>query len=599
MKYIKEIAPILALSVLASCGQQSDIPKADKFPGFVQIGTDKETSRLFVDLDSVTRNNDGVISFKLLRVIDSGYAIQDAVTNCRDNFQGLIGTKFTNEAESDSEYPGDVHPLLYKSNPAFLAMVNKVCEKADESRMITGAFDDIKALELVYGPYHPEAKAAYWTGINPPATLSQSASSFTKTDGLVKINFSQEYREGNDTKRILLTQTNPAEGGNDCHACGVLLGATIFVHVGDKWRIESENRYLDVVGANGEPPVLAWTNIGKDEHVITVKMTDMHQGVVEGFIGIYKLGISGWQPLLEFNEEGESLSDIRLTFSNVNSKQTYADALITVENESEGAKTIKEKKFIFNGSQYLLHSPDESMVKADLNSQPQSLVQTAKMVDSSSAPQQNVQAIQTQNSAVDNQNHSNQSALSESSSSAMVNRMLEFALNDGGLSHESEIQQIKLQLEGLPIPEKGNKKAARAINDKGLASSKEYDFNNAVKFFEEANSLDKSDIEIISNLGFSYLKQGNLDLAQQAIITTLTMSPGRATAWANLGEVFGARGDLSHVVACFSNTYRFSKDRLKTHLFMKKLNETENMENIRQARAIAIDWAAKSYPDIN
>jgi tetratricopeptide (TPR) repeat protein len=587
VKYIKEIAPIFALSVLASCGQQSDTPKADKFPGFVQIGTDKETSRLFVDIESVTRNNDGVISFKLLRVIDSGYAIQDAVTNCRDNFQGLIGTKFTADGASDSEYPGDVHPLLYKSNPAFLAMVNKVCEKADESRMITGAFDDIKALELVYGPYHPEVKAAYWTGINPPASLSQSASSFTKTDGLVKIVFSQEYREGNDTKRILLTQTNPAEGGNDCHACGVLLGATIFVHVGDKWRIESENRYLDVVGANGEPPELTWTNIGKDEHVITVKMTDMHQGVVEGFIGIYKLGISGWQPLLELNEEGESLSDIRLAFSNVNSKQAYAEALIRVENESQGAKTVTEKKFIFNGSQYLLHSPDSS------------LAQTAKRVDSTSTPQQNIQAIQAQNSVVDNQNYSNQSALSESSPSAMVNRMLEFALNDGGLSQESEIQQIKLQLEGLPKPEKGNKKVARAINDKGLASSKEYDFNNAVKLFEEANSLDKSDIEIISNLGFSYLKQGNLDLAQQAIITTLTMSPGRATAWANLGEVFGAKGDISHAVACFSNTYRFSKDRLKTQIFMKKLNETENIENIKQARAIAIDWAAKSYPDIN
>ena len=54
----------------------------------------------------------------------------------------------------------------------------------------------------------------------------------------------------------------------------------------------------------------------------------------------------------------------------------------------------------------------------------------------------------------------------------MVMRMLEYALNDGGLSHESEIQQTKLQIESLPRPAKGNKKAARAINAKGLASSK-------------------------------------------------------------------------------------------------------------------------------
>ena len=180
----------------------------------------------------------------------------------------------------------------------------------------------------------------------------------------------------------------------------------------------------------------------------------------------------------------------------------------------------------------------------------------------------------------------------------MVMRMLEYALDDGGLNHESEIQETKLQIESLPRPAKGNKKAARMFNADGLASSKNYDFNNAVKMFEEANKLDKSDIEIASNLGFSYFKQGNLDLAQQAITTTLIMSPGRATAWANLGEIFGTRGDVNRAVACFSNTYRFSKDRLKTHQFMKKLNETEDVATVKQARTEAINWAEKAYPNL-
>jgi TonB family protein len=181
----------------------------------------------------------------------------------------------------------------------------------------------------------------------------------------------------------------------------------------------------------------------------------------------------------------------------------------------------------------------------------------------------------------------------------MVMRMLEYALVDGGLGHESEIQQTKLKIESSPKPIKGNKKAARAFNAKGLASSKDYDFNNAVKMFEEANKLDQSDIEIISNLGFAYLKQGNFDQAQQAITTTLTMSADRATAWENLAEVFGLKGDVSKAVACFSNTYRFSKNRFKTHQFMKNLNDSEDVENIKQARAKAITWAEKAYPDIS
>ena len=181
----------------------------------------------------------------------------------------------------------------------------------------------------------------------------------------------------------------------------------------------------------------------------------------------------------------------------------------------------------------------------------------------------------------------------------MIMRMLEYALNDGGLSHESEIQQTKLQIESLPRPAKGNKKAARAINAKGLASLKESDFNNAVKMFEEANKLAKSDIEIVNNLGFSYLKQGNLDSAQQTITIALTMSPDRATAWENLGEVFGVKGDVNKAVACFSNAYRFSKDRLKMHQYMKKLNEKEDVKNLKQARAKAINWAEKSYLNIS
>ena len=117
--------------------------------------------------------------------------------------------------------------------------------------------------------------------------------------------------------------------------------------------------------------------------------------------------------------------------------------------------------------------------------------------------------------------------------------------------------------------------------------------------FEEANKLDKSDIEIINNLGFSYLKQGNFVSAQQTITIALTMSPDRAAAWENLGEVFGVKGDISKAVACFSNAYRFSKDRLKLHQYMKKINEQEEVKNLKQARAKAINWAEKSYLNIS
>ena len=177
----------------------------------------------------------------------------------------------------------------------------------------------------------------------------------------------------------------------------------------------------------------------------------------------------------------------------------------------------------------------------------------------------------------------------------MVMRLLDYAMQNGGLNHEVEIQQTKLLLDSAPRPAIGNKKAAKLLNVKGLALSNKGEFNHAVKLFEEANKLDPSDVEIVNNLGFSYLKQGNLKLALKTVTIALTLSPGRATAWENLGEIFGLKGDISKAVASFSNAYRFSKDRLKMHQHMKKLNENEAVKPLKQARAKAMHWAETAY----
>ncbi|WP_262965488.1 tetratricopeptide repeat protein [Methylobacter psychrophilus] len=184
---------------------------------------------------------------------------------------------------------------------------------------------------------------------------------------------------------------------------------------------------------------------------------------------------------------------------------------------------------------------------------------------------------------------------SADTSQTMVMHMLEYALNADGLSHESVLQETKLQIENLAKPEKGNKKAARVINLKGLAALKEGDFNKAVELFEKANKLDASDVEIINNLGFSYLKKGDFNAAQQVIISALTLSPGRTTAWENLGEVFGKKGEVNKALACFSNAYRFSKDRLTLHQYMKGRNQKEDDKRLKQAREKAINWAEKIY----
>lgn len=353
---VKIIAYSSIALLLAACSQ-SDQTKPDQFPGFVQIGTDPQASRLFVDLDSVKRDADGSVMFKQLRVLDTGYAIYDAVTNCRDTYQGFAGNQFNKEGVSEASYPADTGVSAYRDQPALSALVNKVCEKADESRVIVGAFDDIKALELVYGPYRPELKAAYWTNINLPAGLAQSSSEFSGKDGIVKIVFSEEYRQGNDTKHIVFTQTQLADGSNECHLCGPLLGAITFVRVGDKWRIESDNRYLDIMGVYGAPPELSWINLGKNTYGISAKITDMHQGVISAYLGIYTLKDTGWNQILESLDESETISDLRLKLDNVQPEQNYPDATVLVDFDDQGKTSVVEKKYSFDGTRYQLKTP--------------------------------------------------------------------------------------------------------------------------------------------------------------------------------------------------------------------------------------------------
>ena len=57
---------------------------------------------------------------------------------------------------------------------------------------------------------------------------------------------------------------------------------------------------------------------------------------------------------------------------------------------------------------------------------------------------------------------------SEDLAKNLVLQMLEYAMNDGGLSNEAQIQEIKVQIEGFAKPAKGNKKSARKTNDQAL-----------------------------------------------------------------------------------------------------------------------------------
>jgi tetratricopeptide (TPR) repeat protein len=181
----------------------------------------------------------------------------------------------------------------------------------------------------------------------------------------------------------------------------------------------------------------------------------------------------------------------------------------------------------------------------------------------------------------------------------LLMKILDYSQENGGLDYEVQIQHLKQEIEALPKPEKQNKKEARQKDEKGVALVNAGDFDGAASMFEEAHNFNKGDVEILNNLGFTYLKLGRLEDAEKTIIETLSINPSRAIAWGTLGDVFAQKGDINRAVACFSNNLRFSKNKLKTIHSFKKWNENEESLNLIKARKNFIDWAELHLVDID
>ena len=180
----------------------------------------------------------------------------------------------------------------------------------------------------------------------------------------------------------------------------------------------------------------------------------------------------------------------------------------------------------------------------------------------------------------------------------LVSRMLDFAINDNSNNTESSIEEIQYELDNLPKPIKGDKKAARKINNEGLLQFNSNHFDNAVTFFTKAHNLDPSDIEIVNNLGYALLKQHSLDSAEQVLMSTIALSPKRVPAWTNLADLYAVKGDIKHAIAAYSYVFRYSSNKVRIYQYMKKLNDNENVDALKQARIQAMILAEKTYPEI-
>jgi cytochrome c-type biogenesis protein CcmH/NrfG len=118
---------------------------------------------------------------------------------------------------------------------------------------------------------------------------------------------------------------------------------------------------------------------------------------------------------------------------------------------------------------------------------------------------------------------------------------------------------------------------ARDLNEQGLSYLKDGRYSDAVRTFQEASRADLRNVNIIHNLGFAYMSNGDFDNAEKVLLIALTFSPGNANAWATLAQDYAKQDGPAAAVACFANAYRFSRKRDVTRQFLQRKADDEDV----------------------
>src|SRR5918999_1147001 len=160
---------------------------------------------------------------------------------------------------------------------------------------------------------------------------------------------------------------------------------------------------------------------------------------------------------------------------------------------------------------------------------------------------------------------------------------------------EEKFQFVKHRAEKSLPPKQGNRRAARAANDRGLSYLQGGQIVDAIKVFQEAYRANPADIEIVNNLGYAYFLNNDPVSAENYLLTALAMRWDRSAAWGNLGQTYVKKGQMADAVASFSNAYRFSRDVNQTHTYFLDRMEKENDVNLKQALRSATKVGEKWY----
>ncbi|MCK7580485.1 MAG: hypothetical protein MZV65_35810 [Chromatiales bacterium] len=130
-------------------------------------------------------------------------------------------------------------------------------------------------------------------------------------------------------------------------------------------------------------------------------------------------------------------------------------------------------------------------------------------------------------------------ATAQDSAVGLLKQMIAIAADNGGVGRADELNALKQQIAALPKPARGDTKKAQEANRKGFGSSQSW----ATRASQATLSIGLSDrsryvLEYSGNLGFAYLKTGDLKAALKGVFDSVSVGAGTGRIVGESGQRF-------------------------------------------------------------
>ena len=150
------------------------------------------------------------------------------------------------------------------------------------------------------------------------------------------------------------------------------------------------------------------------------------------------------------------------------------------------------------------------------------------------------------------------------------------------------LESVLSTIDSLPKPARGDRKAARSANDEGLRLMQTHQYEDAVIAFNRALASDPADVEVLGNLSYAYLKNGQLSETLKISSYAVRIAPRRAGAWNQIAAAHALRGADWLAVRAYVTLYALSADQDKTREFLARAAADNNDESVREAARITL-----------